>query len=102
MYLNPLYNSILINNKDYFLSSIMAGFAMMGINYEEGGTGVYNVSFISEYRGHSYAVGGDKGAQTLATFIENYSPDVKGASVLSHFTSYCTANNCNFPDNACK
>ncbi|CAO3636065.1 unnamed protein product [Mucor hiemalis] len=78
----------------------MAGFAMMGINYEEGGTGVYNVSFISEYRGHSYAVGGDKGAQTLATFIENYSPDVKGASVLSHFTSYCTANNCNFPDNA--
>ncbi|KAI8368206.1 uncharacterized protein BYT42DRAFT_503695 [Radiomyces spectabilis] len=72
--------------------SIMAGFAMMGIN--EAGTGIVNFSSVTEFRGHSYAVGGDKGAVTVPNFLKHYSKSVKGASVGSHIVSYCGADTC--------
>ncbi|KAI9477877.1 MAG: hypothetical protein EXX96DRAFT_229104 [Benjaminiella poitrasii] len=78
--------------------SIMAGFAMMGVDYE--GSGALNLSLVSEYRGNSYAIGGDSGAVTLANFIKKYNPDVKGASVLSHVVSFCSADTCGFPTSA--
>ncbi|KAI8984114.1 hypothetical protein BDF20DRAFT_816011 [Mycotypha africana] len=79
--------------------SIMAGFAMMGIDYE--GSGVVNFSLVSEYRGNSYGIGGDSGAITLANFMKKYQPKVKGASVLSHLVSYCSNDLCGFPLSAC-
>ncbi|KAG2210295.1 hypothetical protein INT47_003280 [Mucor saturninus] len=75
--------------------SIMAGFAMNGLDYEGGG--ILNLSLVSEYRGNSYAIGGDTGAITLANFVKKYNPNVKGASVLSHIVSYCGGNNCKAP-----
>ncbi|KAF1799439.1 hypothetical protein V8B55DRAFT_1579453, partial [Mucor lusitanicus] len=76
--------------------SIMAGFAMMGIDYE--GAGILNLSLVSEYRGNSYAIGGDTGAVTLSNFMKNYQPNVQGASVLSHIVSYCSGDTCGFPE----
>ncbi|KAI8973654.1 hypothetical protein BDF20DRAFT_837576 [Mycotypha africana] len=72
--------------------SIMAGFGMMGVDYD--GTGVLNTSFLTEYRGNSYGIGGDSGAVTLANFVKRYEPKVKGASVLSHLVSLCKSGNC--------
>ncbi|KAI8087473.1 hypothetical protein BDF21DRAFT_486033 [Thamnidium elegans] len=80
--------------------SIMAGFAMMGLDYEAG-TGALNLSLISEYRGNSYAIGGDTNAVTLANFMKKYNPDVQGASVLSHLASICHGPLCGFPITAC-
>ncbi|KAG1407602.1 hypothetical protein G6F60_002083 [Rhizopus arrhizus] len=77
--------------------SIMAGFAMMGVNHGSDGTGILNVSSILEFRGNSYGIGGDTDAVTLANFIKHYSPKVKGASVLSHIMSFCSAKDCLFP-----
>lgn len=73
---------------------------MNGIDYE--GNGILNLSLVSEYRGNSYAIGGDTGAITLANFVKKYNPDVKGASVLSHIVSYCGGNNCKAPLSLCK
>lgn len=78
----------------------MAGFAMNGLDYEGGG--ILNLSLVSEYRGNSYAIGGDTGAITLANFVKKYNPNVKGASVLSHIVSYCGGNNCKAPLSLCK
>lgn len=80
--------------------SIMAGFAMMGIDYE--GSGILNLSLVSEYRGNSYAIGGDTGAVTLSNFIKRYQPNVQGASVLSHIVSFCQGDSCGFPETLCK
>lgn len=80
--------------------SIMAGFAMMGIDYE--GAGIFNLSLVSEYRGNSYAIGGDTGAVTLSNFMKRYQPNVKGASVLSHLVSFCNGDTCGFPATICK
>jgi hypothetical protein len=80
----------------------MAGFAMMGVDYDVGGNGLLNFSAISEYRGNSYAIGGDTGALTLANFVKRYNPNVQGASVLSHLVSYCSGNTCGFPETICK
>lgn len=79
----------------------MAGFAMMGLDYEAG-TGPLNLSLLTEYRGNSYAIGGDTNAVTIANFMKRYNPNVKGASVLSHLASFCHGTNCNFPLSACK
>ncbi|GAN07733.1 phospholipase a2 [Mucor ambiguus] len=76
--------------------SIMAGFAMMGIDYE--GAGILNLSLVSEYRGNSYAIGGDTGAVTLSNFIKKYQPNVVGASILSHIVSFCNGDTCGFPE----
>ncbi|KAG0180675.1 hypothetical protein DFQ29_000187 [Apophysomyces sp. BC1021] len=59
--------------------SIMAGFAMMGVNAH--GTGIVNISAITEYRGKSYAMGGDPGAVTMAQFIKNFNPNLQGESL---------------------
>ncbi|KAI7892132.1 uncharacterized protein EV154DRAFT_505727 [Mucor mucedo] len=75
--------------------SIMAGLAMNGIDYEN--SGVFNLSLISEYRGNSYAVGGNTGAITLPNFIKRYNPKVRGASVHSHVISFCTNPYCGLP-----
>jgi len=63
--------------------SITAGF---GINGIEGG--------LLEVRGHSYAIGGDTNAVTLANFLKFYSPDIQGASLGNHLLEYCGGNNC--------
>jgi phospholipase B1 len=60
----------------------MAGFAMMGVDYE--GTGVLNLSAVTEYRGHSYAIGADSGAITLPNFMKRYNSKLQGGSVLTH------------------
>jgi phospholipase B1 len=78
----------------------MAGFAMMGIDYD--GSGILNLSLISEYRGNSYAIGGDTNSVTIANFMKKYNPNVKGASVLSHLVSYCSGDLCTFPLSRCK
>lgn len=75
---------------------------MMGVDYSEGGSGALNFSLISEYRGNSYAIGGDTGAVTLANFIKKYNPSVQGASILSHLVSYCSGDTCGFPETICK
>ncbi|CAO3664559.1 unnamed protein product [Rhizopus stolonifer] len=77
--------------------SIMAGFAMLGVNHNPGGTGILNISTVLEARGNSYGIGGDTDAVTIANFVKHYNPKVKGASVLSQITSFCSAKDCNFP-----
>lgn len=74
---------------------------MMGLDYEAG-SGALNLSLISEYRGNSYAIGGDTNAVTLANFMKKYNPNVQGASVLSHLASICHGPLCGFPVTACK
>ncbi|KAI8875872.1 hypothetical protein K501DRAFT_201698 [Backusella circina FSU 941] len=76
--------------------SIMAGFAMMGVDYQ--GTGIINVSAVSEYRGNSYAMGVDTGAVTLPNFVKHYNSKVQGGSVLSHLASFCNGDSCGFPE----
>lgn len=78
----------------------MAGFAMNGIDYEN--SGILNLSLISEYRGDSYAVGGDKGAITFPNFIKRYNPGLHGASTHSHIISFCTNPYCGLPTSYCK
>ncbi|KAI8876826.1 hypothetical protein K501DRAFT_199541 [Backusella circina FSU 941] len=76
--------------------SIMAGFAMMGVDYNA--TGALNLSLISEYRGNSYAMGVDTGAVTLPNFVKHYNSKVQGGSILSHIVSYCQGTTCGFPE----
>lgn len=67
--------------------SIMAGFALEGVDYD--GTGLLNISAIMEYRGKSYAIGGDSGAVTLANFVKHYNSNVQGASLGYHPAELC-------------
>lgn len=82
--------------------SIMAGFAMMDVGYNVGGTGALHLSLISEYRGNSYGIGMDTSAVTLANFVKNYRPNLLGGSVLSHVVSFCSGNECGLPETLCK
>ncbi|KAI8888184.1 hypothetical protein K501DRAFT_173727 [Backusella circina FSU 941] len=75
--------------------SIMAGFAMMGVDYS--GTGALNLSAITEYRGHSYAIGADSGAITLPNFMKKYNSKLQGGSILTHAASLCYGLLCGFP-----
>ena len=61
-------------------SSITAGFAAKGIQ----GPTIVNLANLSEDRGVSFAIGGDSGALTLATLMENYQPNLKGMSMGEH------------------
>lgn len=79
----------------------MAGFVMNGVNHEDG-TGVFNTSTVMEYRGKSYAMGSDEGAFTLANFVKNYNPDLKGSSSESRFASVCRGPLCTLPISLCK
>lgn len=86
--------------KTVYANSIMAGFAMMGVDYE--GSGILNISLLSEYRGNSYAIGGDTNAVTIANFMKKYNSKIQGASVLSHLASLCNGKTCGFPASLCK
>jgi phospholipase B1 len=43
-----------------------------------------NLANLNEDRGVSFAIGGDSGALTLATLMENYQPNLKGMSLGEH------------------
>lgn len=66
----------------------MAGFALEGVDYDTG-TGLLNISAINEYRGQSYAIGGDEGAVTVANFVQHYNSNAKGASLGYHSAELC-------------
>jgi len=58
--------------------SITAGFGI------EGAKGL-----LSEFRGQSWAIGGDENATTLANFIKYFNPNVTGYSLGKHFVELC-------------
>lgn len=64
-------------------TSIMAGALMMGTD------GPPIIGALTEYRGESYAIGGNQGATTIAKFVQRYSPTVKGASIGQRIGSTC-------------
>ncbi|KAG2218696.1 hypothetical protein INT45_003963 [Circinella minor] len=70
--------------------SIMAGFALEGINTDTGGTGLLNLSSITEFRGKSWGIGGDEGAVTLANFVKHYNSSLEGSAVGKHFVFFCS------------
>ncbi|KAI9318206.1 hypothetical protein BX666DRAFT_2105389 [Dichotomocladium elegans] len=72
--------------------SIMAGFALKGINDGPGGTSILNSSSITEYRGQSWTLGGDSGAISLGAHLRRYSPNILGLSVGSHLAELCYGN----------
>ncbi|CAO3625929.1 unnamed protein product [Mucor hiemalis] len=74
--------------------SVMAGYAMMGVDYSPGGAGIMNFSAVSEFRGNSYGIGVDTDAVTIANFIKRYNPGIQGGSVLSRMMSYCKGDSC--------
>ncbi|KAJ3322953.1 hypothetical protein HDV06_002612 [Boothiomyces sp. JEL0866] len=43
----------------------------------------------AEYRGKSWAMGGDPNAVTLPNFIKQFNPNLIGASVGQHFANFC-------------
>ncbi|KAI9252814.1 hypothetical protein BDA99DRAFT_540810 [Phascolomyces articulosus] len=69
--------------------SIMAGFALEGINDDLGGTGLLNLSTLTEFRGKSWGIGGDEGAITLANLVKHYNSSLEGPSVGKHFAYFC-------------
>ncbi|KAI9252815.1 GDSL lipase/esterase [Phascolomyces articulosus] len=77
--------------------SIMAGFALEGINDGPGGTGILNLSAITEFRGKSWGIGGDDGAITLANFVKHYNSSLEGPAVGKHLVFLCGDDeNCNY------
>ncbi|KAI9255158.1 hypothetical protein BDA99DRAFT_562429 [Phascolomyces articulosus] len=74
--------------------SIMAGFALEGINDGEGGTGILNISAVTEFRGQSWGIGGDDGAITLANFVNHYNSSLEGPSEGSHIATICHGTLC--------
>ncbi|KAI9025840.1 hypothetical protein CLU79DRAFT_789620 [Phycomyces nitens] len=69
--------------------SIIAGFGLMGR-----GNGTTTIDTVIEYRGQSYPIGGDDGAETLATYTRRYQPNLKGASVGDHLVERCNLEYC--------
>ena len=67
----------------------MAGFALEGVNDGEGGSGILNVSSITEYRGQSWGIGGDDNAITLGNFVGHYNSSVEGRAQGSHLATIC-------------
>ncbi|RHZ86068.1 hypothetical protein Glove_55g17 [Diversispora epigaea] len=55
---------------------------------DDGGDNNY-LEELYEYRGVSYAMGGDDGAISLANFYKHYSPELRGASVGNHIVEIC-------------
>ena len=68
----------------------MAGFALEGINTDTGGTGLLNLSTLTEFRGKSWGIGGDEGAVTLANFVKHYNSSLEGSAVGKHFVFFCS------------
>jgi phospholipase B1 len=58
--------------------SITAGFGIMGTQGD-----------LNEFRGLSWAIGGDPNATTLATFLRYYTPNIQGASLGEHIVELC-------------
>ncbi|KNC96197.1 uncharacterized protein SPPG_08351 [Spizellomyces punctatus DAOM BR117] len=50
---------------------------------------------LDEHRGLSFAMGGDKGAVSLANFFKAYAPEVKGPSTGQHLVTVCYGGLCN-------
>ena len=48
-----------------------------------------DTQFLQEYRGLSFAMGGDPGAPTLANFVKHYRPELVGASRGTHLIELC-------------
>ncbi|KAI9496150.1 hypothetical protein BDB00DRAFT_738428, partial [Zychaea mexicana] len=67
--------------------SIMAGFALEGNDPD--GSGILNISSITEYRGQSWGIGGDPGAVTLGNFVNHYNASLEGPSVGNHIATIC-------------
>ncbi|KAI9302921.1 GDSL-like Lipase/Acylhydrolase-domain-containing protein [Cunninghamella echinulata] len=67
--------------------SIMAGYVMMGVD------GPIDIDSLLEYRGHSYAIGADENAVTVANFMNHYQPIKKGPSVGTHLATTCNRMN---------
>ncbi|KAI9322817.1 hypothetical protein BX666DRAFT_661392 [Dichotomocladium elegans] len=70
--------------------SYMAGARMFAENT------VLPPPLIMEYRGLSYAMGGNPGAKTVPKFFQHYSPNITGASIGQRPTSHCTEIGCGF------
>ena len=69
-----------------YVFSTMTGALMMDTD-----NGKLNTYYdYAEYRGNSYAVGGDPDAVTLATFFQYYSPFLEGSSVGERLATGCT------------
>ncbi|KAG0170911.1 hypothetical protein DFQ30_001799 [Apophysomyces sp. BC1015] len=62
----------------------MAAFGAKGIQGS-----ILNVSSLYEYRGVSFAAGGDGNVSTVPNFIKRYNPRLLGASVGEHLVEYC-------------
>ncbi|KAI9027281.1 hypothetical protein CLU79DRAFT_698169 [Phycomyces nitens] len=80
--------------------SITAGFAADGIQ----GDSLLNIKSIYEYRGVSYAGGGDPGAITVPNLLKKYSPKLLGPSIGEHlaelcFGPLCAPNQCMYSSN---
>ena len=41
----------------------------------------YTYKLFSNMQGHSWSIGGDQDAQTVATFLQFYTPNIVGASL---------------------
>ncbi|CAG8601318.1 4500_t:CDS:2, partial [Cetraspora pellucida] len=65
--------------------SITAGFQADATCDENNNT----ANKLYEYRGVSYAMGGDTGAVSVANFFKYYSPELKGASLGYHHIEVC-------------
>ncbi|KAI9263352.1 hypothetical protein BDA99DRAFT_438457 [Phascolomyces articulosus] len=74
--------------------SIMAGFALEGINDGENGTSLLNASSITEFRGQSWGIGGDEGAVTIGNFVKHFNASSEGQSHGSHLATICYAKLC--------
>lgn len=58
--------------------SITAGFGIAGAS-----------GLLAEYRGQSWAIGGDENATTVPNFLKFFNPDLVGFSVGKHFVELC-------------
>lgn len=63
--------------------SITAGFGIMGAEGD-----------LNEFRGKSWAIGGDAGETTVPNFLRTYTPDLQGAAKGSHLLEYCAGPEC--------
>lgn len=69
--------------------SVTAGFGIMGFDKNSPDFIASQKSKL-EYRGLSYSIGGDGGADTMPNFINHFQPKVFGASVGSRLAGICT------------
>ncbi|KAI8375198.1 hypothetical protein BD560DRAFT_327230 [Blakeslea trispora] len=66
--------------------SIMAGYGIR--NIPDRLFGFLSMNTLTEFRGESYIMGGDKDAITVANFMRKYNPRLIGPSIRNHILSY--------------